>query len=150
MAWIFYLGAALPNQGPVQDWGTGWAGIGTWQLTWVGLDVFEVAGLAATGYLLRRSHRQTRTAALLAATTRVLACPAPQARSPRGTGAAIGAAPYGHARPLTASDALLTMVLRDQSLLRCRIAGLARASGCEAGPDARHLGRFLGLTEADV
>jgi hypothetical protein len=66
-AWIFYLGAALPNQGPAQDWGTGWAGIGTWQLTWVGLDVFEVAGLAATGYLLRRSHRQTRTAALLAA-----------------------------------------------------------------------------------
>jgi hypothetical protein len=66
-AWIFYLGAALPNQGPVQDWGTGWAGIGTWQLTWVGLDVFEVAGLAATGYLLRRSHWQTRTAALLAA-----------------------------------------------------------------------------------
>jgi hypothetical protein len=66
-AWIFYLGAALPNQGPVQDWGTGWAGIGTWQLTWVGLDVFEVAGLAATGYLLCRGHRQTRTAALLAA-----------------------------------------------------------------------------------
>ena len=65
--WIFYLGAALPNAGPVQDWGTGWAGIGTWQLTWAGLDVFEVAGLAATGYLLRRSHRQTRTAALLAA-----------------------------------------------------------------------------------
>jgi hypothetical protein len=29
--------------------------------------VFEVAGLAATGYLLRRSHRQTRTAALLSA-----------------------------------------------------------------------------------
>jgi hypothetical protein len=66
-AWIFYLGAALPNQGPVQDWGTGWAGIGTWQLTWVGLDVFEVAGLAATGYLLRCGHRQTRTSALLAA-----------------------------------------------------------------------------------
>ena len=66
-AWIFYLGAALPNQGPVQDWGTSWAGIGTWQLTWVGLDVFEVAGLAATGYLLRRGHRQTRTAALLTA-----------------------------------------------------------------------------------
>ena len=66
-AWIFYLGAALPNQGPVQDWGTGWAGIGSWQLTWVGLDVLEVAGLAATGYLLRPSHRQTRTAALLAA-----------------------------------------------------------------------------------
>jgi hypothetical protein len=66
-AWIFYLGAALPNQGPVQDWGTGWAGIGTWQLTWVGLDVLEVAGLAATGYLLRRGHRQTRTSALLAA-----------------------------------------------------------------------------------
>jgi hypothetical protein len=66
-AWIFYLGAALPNQGPAQDWGTGWAGIGTWQLTWVGLDVFEVAGLGATGYLLYRSHRETRTAALLAA-----------------------------------------------------------------------------------
>jgi hypothetical protein len=66
-AWIFYLGAALPNAGPVQDWGTGWAGIGTWQLTWVGLDIFEVAGLASTGYLLRRSHRQTRTAALLTA-----------------------------------------------------------------------------------
>jgi len=40
-AWIFYLGAALPNQGPVQDWGTSWTGIGTWQLTWVGLDVFR-------------------------------------------------------------------------------------------------------------
>lgn len=66
-AWIFYLGAALPNQGPVQDWGTTWTGIGTWQLTWVGLDVFEVAGLAATGYLVRQGHRQTRTAALLAA-----------------------------------------------------------------------------------
>jgi hypothetical protein len=65
--WIFYLGAALPNAGPVQDWGTGWAGIGTWQLTWIGLDIFEVAGLASTGYLLRCSHRQTRTAALLAA-----------------------------------------------------------------------------------
>jgi hypothetical protein len=67
VGWIFYLGAALPNQGPAQDWGTSWAGLGTWQLTWVGLDVFEVAGLAATGYLLRRNHRQTRTAALLAA-----------------------------------------------------------------------------------
>lgn len=66
-AWIFYLGAALPNQGPAQDWSTTWTGIGTWQLTWAGLDVFEVAGLAATGYLLRRGHRQTRTAALLAA-----------------------------------------------------------------------------------
>ena len=31
------------------------------------LDAFEVAGLAATGYLLRRGRRQTRTAALLAA-----------------------------------------------------------------------------------
>ncbi|MCL2585137.1 MAG: hypothetical protein FWE35_22065 [Streptosporangiales bacterium] len=71
-AWIFYLGASLPNQGPVQDWGMGWAGIGTWQLTWAGLDVFEVAGLAATGYLLRRGHRQTRTAALLAAPLFVL------------------------------------------------------------------------------
>lgn len=66
-AWIFYLGAALPNQGPAQDWSTTWTGIGTWQLTWAGLDVFEVAGLAATGYLLRSGHRQTRTAALLAA-----------------------------------------------------------------------------------
>lgn len=66
-AWIFYLGAALPNQGPAQDWSTTWIGVGTWQLTWAGLDVFEVAGLAATGYLLRRGHRQTRTAALLAA-----------------------------------------------------------------------------------
>jgi hypothetical protein len=66
-AWIIYLGAALPNQGPAQDWSTTWTGIDTWQLTWAGLDVFEVAGLAATGYLLCRSHRQTRTAALLAA-----------------------------------------------------------------------------------
>lgn len=38
-----------------------------WARIWVGLDVLEVAGLASTGYLLRRSHRQTRTAALLAA-----------------------------------------------------------------------------------
>lgn len=66
-AWIIYLGAALPNQGPAQDWNTTWTGIDTWQLTWAGLDVFEVAGLTATGYLVRRSHRQTRTAALLAA-----------------------------------------------------------------------------------
>ncbi len=66
-AWTVYLGAALPNQGPTQDWSTTWTGIDTWQLTWAGLDVFEVAGLTATGYLLRRSHRQTRTAALLAA-----------------------------------------------------------------------------------
>ena len=66
-AWIIYLGAALPNQGPAQDWSTTWTGIDTWQLTWAGLDLFEVAGLVATGYLLRRSHRQTRTAALLAA-----------------------------------------------------------------------------------
>ena len=66
-AWVFYLGAALPNQGPAQDWSTTWTGVGTWQLTWAGLDAFEVTGLAATGYLLRRGHRQTRTAALLAA-----------------------------------------------------------------------------------
>jgi hypothetical protein len=53
---------------PAQDWSTAsLTGLGTWQLTWVGLDVLEVAGLASTGYLLRRSHRQTRTAALLAA-----------------------------------------------------------------------------------
>ncbi|MCP2339772.1 hypothetical protein [Actinomadura rupiterrae] len=65
--WIVYLGSALPDQGPAQDWNTTWTGIDTWQLTWVGLDVFEVAGLAATGWLLRGSHRETRTAALLAA-----------------------------------------------------------------------------------
>jgi hypothetical protein len=54
--------------GPAQDWSTAsLTGLGTWQLTWVGLDVLEVAGLASTGYLLRRSHYQTRTAALLAA-----------------------------------------------------------------------------------
>src|SRR5258708_5339191 len=53
---------------PAQDWSTAsLTGLGTWQLTWVGLDVLEVAGLASTGYLLRRSHPQTRTAALLAA-----------------------------------------------------------------------------------
>ncbi len=68
ICWIFYLGSTLPNAGPAQDWSTAsLAGLGTWQLTWVGLDVLEVAGLATTGYLLRRSHRQTRTAALLAA-----------------------------------------------------------------------------------
>jgi hypothetical protein len=68
ICWIFYLGATLPNAGPAQDWSTAsLTGLGTWQLTWVGLDVLEVAGLASTGYLLRRSHRQTRTAALLAA-----------------------------------------------------------------------------------
>jgi hypothetical protein len=68
VCWIFYLGATLPNAGPAQDWSTAsLTGLGTWQLTWVGLDVLEVAGLASTGYLLRRSHRQTRTAALLAA-----------------------------------------------------------------------------------
>jgi hypothetical protein len=68
ICWIFYLGSSLPNAGPAQDWSTAsLTGLGTWQLTWVGLDVLEVAGLASTGYLLRRSHRQTRTAALLAA-----------------------------------------------------------------------------------
>ena len=67
VTWLRFASDGLPNDGPPQDWGTGWAGIGTWQLTWVGLDVFEVAGLAATGYLLRRGHRQTRTAALLTA-----------------------------------------------------------------------------------
>jgi hypothetical protein len=68
ICWIFYLGSTLPNAGPAQDWSTAsLTGLGTWQLTWVGLDVLEVAGLASTGYLLRRSHRQTRTAALLAA-----------------------------------------------------------------------------------
>jgi hypothetical protein len=68
ICWIFYLGSTLPNAGPAQDWSTASVtGLGTWQLTWVGLDVLEVAGLASTGYLLRRSHRQTRTAALLAA-----------------------------------------------------------------------------------
>jgi hypothetical protein len=68
ICWIFYLGATLPNAGPAQDWSTAsLTGLGTWQLAWVGLDVLEVAGLASTGYLLRRSHRQTRTAALLAA-----------------------------------------------------------------------------------
>jgi hypothetical protein len=68
ICWIFYLGSALPNAGPAQDWSTAsLTGLGTWQLTWVGLDVLEVAGLASTGYLLRRSHYQTRTAALLAA-----------------------------------------------------------------------------------
>jgi hypothetical protein len=62
--WIFYLGSALPGAGPAQDWSTAsLTGLGTWQLTWVGLDVLEVAGLASTGYLLGRSHRQTRTAA---------------------------------------------------------------------------------------
>jgi hypothetical protein len=66
--WSFYLGASLPDAGPAQDWSTAsLTGLGNWQLTWVGLDIMEVAGLAATGYLLRRSHRQTRTAALLAA-----------------------------------------------------------------------------------
>jgi hypothetical protein len=68
ICWIFYLGSTLPNAGPAQDWSTAsLTGLGTWQLIWVGLDVLEVAGLASTGYLLRRSHRQTRTAALLAA-----------------------------------------------------------------------------------
>jgi hypothetical protein len=68
VCWIFYLGSTLPNSGPAQDWSTAsLTGLGTWQLTWVGLDVLEVAGLASTGYLLRRAHRQTRTAALLAA-----------------------------------------------------------------------------------
>ena len=68
ICWIFYLGSTLPNAGPAQDWSTAsLTGLGTWQLTWVGLDIMEVAGLASTGYLLRRSHRQTRTAALLAA-----------------------------------------------------------------------------------
>jgi hypothetical protein len=68
ICWIFYLGSTLPNAGPAQDWSTAsLTGLGTWQLTWVGLDVLEVAGLASTGYLLRRSHRQTRTAALLTA-----------------------------------------------------------------------------------
>jgi hypothetical protein len=68
ICWIFYLGATLPNAGPAQDWGTAsLTGLGTWQLTWVGLDVLEVAGLASTGYLLQHRHRQTRTAALLAA-----------------------------------------------------------------------------------
>jgi hypothetical protein len=67
ICWIFYLGSTLPNAGPAQDWSTAsLTGLGTWQLTWVGLDVLEVAGLASTGYLLRRSHPQTRTAALLA------------------------------------------------------------------------------------
>jgi hypothetical protein len=68
ICWICYLGATLPNAGPAQDWSTAsLAGLGTWQLAWIGLDVLEVAGLASTGYLLRRSHRQTRTAALLTA-----------------------------------------------------------------------------------
>lgn len=68
ICWIFYLGSTLPNAGPVQDWSTAsLTGLGTWQLAWVGLDVLEVAGLASTGYLLRRSHPQTRAAALLAA-----------------------------------------------------------------------------------
>ena len=68
ICWIFYIGSTLPNVGPAQDWSTAsLTGLGTWQLTWVGLDVFEVAGLASTGYLLQRSHPQTRTAALLAA-----------------------------------------------------------------------------------
>jgi hypothetical protein len=68
ICWIFYLGSTLPNAGPTQDWSTAsLTRLGTWQLTWVGLDVLEVAGLASTGYLLRRSHPQTRTAALLAA-----------------------------------------------------------------------------------
>jgi hypothetical protein len=68
ICWIFYLGSTLPNTGPAQNCSTAsLTGLCTWQLTWVGLDVLEVAGLASTGYLLRRSHRQTRTAALLAA-----------------------------------------------------------------------------------
>lgn len=65
--WIVYLGAALPNAGPAQNWSTTWTGLANWQLTWVGLDVFELAGLVTSGLLLALSHRQTRTAALLAA-----------------------------------------------------------------------------------
>ena len=45
--WTIYLGSVLHGQVQVRDW----------QIAWVGLDLMQVTGLAATGVLLARHRR---------------------------------------------------------------------------------------------
>lgn len=65
IGWACWLGASLPVSGLPQSWSSSGAGLGSWRLTWVGLDALEVAGLLATGIALRRHHWSATVSALL-------------------------------------------------------------------------------------
>jgi hypothetical protein len=47
LGWTIYLGSVLRGQVEVRDW----------QIAWVGLDLMQVTGLAASGVLLARRQR---------------------------------------------------------------------------------------------
>jgi hypothetical protein len=64
--WTVWLGSSLPPDPLIQHWSlTADIGLDNYSLTWVGLDCFEVAGLAACGLLFRRASPSARTVALL-------------------------------------------------------------------------------------
>ena len=64
-AWTCWLASTLPPSGLRQAWSTTWTGLGTWQLTWVGVDALEVLGLVVTGTALRRGHWLATVGALV-------------------------------------------------------------------------------------
>ncbi len=65
IGWTCWLGATLPASALPQTLSTQGAGVDNWRLTWVGLDILEIAGLLATGIALRRRHWTATVSALV-------------------------------------------------------------------------------------